>query len=318
MHAVRSTNDGIAVVEVEEPPLSDGERVRVHGCGICGSDLGMLGFGALPFTFGHEFAGFLDDGTPVAVEPMRPCGACDQCLADNYHRCRAGAQMFMGAGSNGGMSEWVRVPTRSLVPLPPGLAVADACLVEPMAVSMHGLRLAGATAGMRVAVVGAGNIGLTAVAAARALGCEVALVGRHPQQLAAGSVLGARTQLEGEYELTIEAAGTESAVAEAVRLAAPGSTVLVLGVHMSTLNVPGVAALLKELNVLSTITYNRYGGRRDVDDAAQALADNPNIARTLITHRFPLERAAEAFRVAGDKSAGAIKVVVEPNQRSGR
>jgi threonine dehydrogenase-like Zn-dependent dehydrogenase len=88
--------------------------------------------------------------------------------------------------------------------------------------------------------------------------------------------------------------------------------VLVLGLHGGLLPVPGIPALLKELRVVPTITYNRYEGGRDVDDAAQILASDPVIAATMITHRFPLDQAATAFQVAADRANGSIKVVLEP------
>lgn len=317
MRGVRNTEAGLHVVDLPEPDPSLGDTlVRVAACGICGSDLHMLEWGPMPFTYGHEISGRLTDGTPVAIEPVRPCGVCDQCVPGNYHRCRVGLPTMVGTGSDGGMATWLRVPERSLVALPDGLGVHNASLVEPMAVSMHGLRLAGVTAGTSVAVVGAGSIGLTAVAGAKAMGADVSLIARHPAQADAGRAIGARivdADDRADYDVTVEAAGSASAMETAARLASPGATVLVLGVHMTTLPVPGVMALMKELSVLSTIMYNRYGeGRRDVDDAAAALAADPVIARTMITHRFPLEQAAEAFRVAADRSSGAIKVVLEP------
>ena len=79
----------------------------------------------------------------------------------------------------GGMSECIVVPERCLVPLAPGVSARDACLVEPLAVAIHGLRLAGVRGDHRVAVVGGGTIGLCAVAAVTGLGAPVALVARH-------------------------------------------------------------------------------------------------------------------------------------------
>ena len=80
MRAVRHTDNGIEVVDLPSPDAADG-RVRVHvrGAGICGSDLHMLGWGPMPVTLGHEISGHLDDGTPVAVWPLVPCGRCDRC-----------------------------------------------------------------------------------------------------------------------------------------------------------------------------------------------------------------------------------------------
>ena len=177
---------------------------------------------------------------------------------------------------------------------------------------MHGLRLADVGGGQRVAVVGAGSIGLAAVAASHATGCEVALEARHQPQQVAGERLGATIGPAGEYDVVIEAAGTESALARATELCRPGGTVLFLSTHWSPVPIPGMAAAMKELVFRWSFMYGTHAGTRDLDSAGALLARDPEIAATLITHRFPLEDAAEAFRVAADRKAGAIKVVVEP------
>jgi threonine dehydrogenase-like Zn-dependent dehydrogenase len=166
--------------------------------------------------------------------------------------------------------------------------------------------------GHRVAVVGGGGIGLTAVAAAASTGAEVGLYARYAHQIEAGARLGAGPA-EGEYDIVVEAAGSESAMATAAELARPEATVLVLSTHYGLVPIPGIPSILKELKYIWSFMYGDIpGGGRDVDTAASLLARNPEIAATLVTHRFPLDDAAEAFRVAADRKAGAIKVVMEP------
>jgi threonine dehydrogenase-like Zn-dependent dehydrogenase len=310
MRAVRNTEQGIEVAEVADP-AGDGMRVRTRSAGICGSDLAMAARGPIPVTLGHELAGVLDDGTPVAVEPIVPCGTCDQCRAGDYSRCRTGAGIFLGVGADGGMADELRVPERALVPLPVGVRVEDACLIEPLAVVAHGFRLAGVEAGARVGVVGGGSIGLCAVASAATAGCDVGLAARYEHQARAGERLGAATA-SGEYDVVVEAAGAEQSLALAAELCAPGATLLVLGTYWGTMPVPGLVAIMKELRSVSTIAYGSHGAGRDIDTAAALLASRPQIADVLVTHRFPLDDAAGAFRVAADRKAGAIKVVLEP------
>ena len=310
MRAVRNTEHGIEVIDVPEPEPGP-TTVRVRAAAICGSDLHMLGFGPLPVTLGHEISGVLDDGTPVAVDPSTPCGTCDQCVGGASHLCRTGATSSVGIGVDGGMADAVAVAERGLVPLPDGLRVEDACLVEPVGVAVHGMHLVGLTGGERVAVVGAGAIGLAAVAAARPLAGEVGLVARHDAQRAAGERLGARDTY-GEYDVVVDAAGTEDALAQAADLCRPGGTVLFLSTHWAPVAIPGIPALMKELGFQWSFTYGSHDGHRDLDDAAALLAASPEIADALVTHRFSLDDAPEAFRVAADRSAGAIKVVLEP------
>lgn len=311
MRAVRRTADGVGIVTVPEP-TGPGRPVEVRATGICGSDLHLIAMGPLPFTLGHEFAGELDDGTPVAVDPGAPCGQCDQCRAGAGHRCRTGSARTLGVARDGGMAERVLVADEALVPLPAGLPLADACLVEPLAVAVHGTRIASVTADTRVAVVGAGAIGLGAVAVAAGRGCEhVGLVSRYPHQRAAGERLGATVVEDGEYDVVVEAAGTEAALATAADLCRPGGQIVLVSTHWQPVAVPGIVALMKELTFRWSYTYGLHPGGRDLDDAAGLLATNPEIAATLVTHRFPLDEATEAFRVAGDRAHGAIKVVLE-------
>ncbi len=311
MRGVRITADGVRLLDVPEP-AGTGQRVDVVSSGICGSDLHLAAMGPLPVTLGHEFAGRLDDGTVVAIDPSVPCGECDQCRSGASHRCRTGATRALGIGADGGLADAVVVSPSAVVPLPPGLDGSDACLVEPLSVAVHGLRIGDVGAATRVAVVGGGTIGLAAVAAAVGLGAETGLAARHPHQRAAGERLGAAAAVDGEYDVVVEAAGTEAALAQAAELCRPGGLVLFVSTHWGPVPIPGIPALMKELAFRWSYTYGEHAGGRDVDDAAALLARSPEIASTLITHRFPLDDATTAFAVAADRAAGAIKVVLEP------
>jgi L-iditol 2-dehydrogenase len=313
MRAVRCQGGAPVVVDVSGAD-GDGVRVKVASAGICGSDLHLLAWN-LPFVMGHEFAGTLDDGTPVAVEPIVPCGDCSPCRAGETQRCVVGPTMVMGVGRDGGMADECVVPTSCLVRLPDGVAPRDACLVEPLAVAIHGIRRGHVHGSQSVGVIGGGSIGLAAVAAAQAAGARVDLAARHDRQRAAGERLGAGTLGESEphYDVIVEAAGTTSALAQAVERCRPGGTVVLLGTYWDgEVQMPGMPLCMNEITLVPASMYGRTGPSRDVDVAATLLATRPEIADALITHRFPLDAAAEAFAVARDRAAGAIKVVVEP------
>jgi threonine dehydrogenase-like Zn-dependent dehydrogenase len=307
MRAVRNTERGIEVLDVDGP--ADGLTVHVAGSGICGSDLHLLGFGPMPVTLGHEFAGRLDDGSAVAVEPLIACGHCERCERGDYHLCPD--VLIIGISGDGGMAEAIAVPQRCLIPLDPGVDPVDAAVVEPLAVAVHGLRRAGLEPGARVTVIGGGSIGLAAVAVALAAGCEVAVVARHPHQRAAAEQLGAALG-PSAADIVVEAAGTESALETATEVAVPGAAIALLGTYWDGLRGPGFPFTTKELRLVGSFAYCRHETGRDMEDAATILAADPTIADALITHRFPLEDAAEAFRVAADRAAGAIKVILQP------
>jgi 2-desacetyl-2-hydroxyethyl bacteriochlorophyllide A dehydrogenase len=211
------------------------------------------------------------------------------------------------------MSEHFRVPADRAVPLPDGLRVQDASLVEPASVSYHAVASGGIDADTRVLVIGGGAIGLLAVAAAQRMGAaEVSLAARHPHQIEVGERLGA-TQARGLYDVVVEAAGTPSSFAHCVESAAPLGRVVLTGVQMQPIELPFLEIFLKEVRLVPAIAYGRHAHGHDFTEAATMLAARPELVDALITHRFPLEDAAHAFAAANDRAHGAIKVVVEIN-----
>ena len=309
MRAVYFDEGKVELREIQELP-DKGKKVHVKSTGICGSDLHLLEMNyPIPYIAGHEFAGVLDDGTPVAVEPVIPCDECESCRTGEYNLCQQGATL--GVNRNGGMAEDVIVPERCLVYLPSNVDVKDACLIEPLAVAVHGIRKASVNGDKRMAVIGGGTIGLCTVAAAGPSCPEIGLAVRYSHQKEAGDLLGAK-EIEGLYDIVAECAGTESAMKHAVSLCRPGGTIIMLGTYWAGLSFPQFEVSMKELTIVNSYTYATSSSGRDYEIAAALLSRNPKIASTLITHRFPLEEVTHAFSVAGDRKAGAIKVVLEP------
>jgi threonine dehydrogenase-like Zn-dependent dehydrogenase len=299
----------VELVDVAEPP-GHGELLTMRTMSICASDFGYIEAGSR-FVMGHELAGIRSDGTAVAVEAMYGCMECAYCRAGSYNLCASQAESALGFSADGGMVEQFRAPSARLVPLPAGLDASNGSLVEPASVAWHGLRIGGTAPGVRVAVVGGGAIGQMAVAGARAQGAEeVALDSRYDHQREIGERLGA-TPVSGLYDVVVEAAGSPSALARSIELVAPGGAVVILGLHVPEFSPDFLSIFLKEARIVPSIGYCRHGDGHDMTDAAAMLAAAPEIAEVLVTHRFPLEDAAEAFRVARDRAAGAIKVVVE-------
>ena len=310
MRAVRNTEDGIRVIEAEPRP-GDGVRVSVAASGICGSDLHLIGFGPSTVTLGHEFCGRLDDGTPVAVVPVVACGRCDRCLAGQEQQCGAALGGLYGISLDGGLADEVWVQPGCVKPLPADLALENACLSEPLAVVVHGLNRAGVVPGMRVAVIGGGAIGLCAVAAARARGADVDLVARHDRRIEAGERLGAGPATGSDYDVILEAAGTQGSLDQAVDLVRPGGVVCILANYWESVMI-GMGPMIKEVTLVPSFTYGHHQGVSEFEDAIGVLGAVPALPDVVITHRFALDDATEAFRVAGDRTTGAIKVVLHP------
>ena len=166
---------------------------------------------------------------------------------------------------------------------------------------------------MRVLVIGGGSIGLCAVAASNAIGADVDLAARYPHQIEAGTRLSAGAAVGTDYDVVVDAAGTQMAVDQAVERARPGGTIVAMATYWSPITV-GLAFTTKKLRLQAAAGYgvHRQSGEREFATAAGLLAAAPDLADTLVTHRFGLADAAEAFRVAGDRASGAIKVQILP------
>jgi 2-desacetyl-2-hydroxyethyl bacteriochlorophyllide A dehydrogenase len=311
MRAVRVTGPAtVDAVEVPAPVVGDGVRVRITACGICGSDLHLVGWG-VPVTLGHEIAGRLDDGTPVVLEPQVPCGTCDRCAAGMTNHCRTLLERMYGVSLDGGLADEIVVAARTVIPVPVAMPPRVAALAEPLAVGIHGLNRAGVEAGQRVLVVGGGSIGLLALAAAVARGAAVDLAARHPHQAAAGEALGGTNRSGEDYDVVIDAAGTQSSVDAAMAAARPGGVVLSLGTYWDPVQLD-TGFGMREVSLIPASTYGHHHGRREFLDAVDLLAARPAIADAVVTHEVPLAEATRAFAIAGDRAAGALKVILVP------
>jgi threonine dehydrogenase-like Zn-dependent dehydrogenase len=113
--------------------------------------------------------------------------------------------------------------------------------------------------------------------------------------------------------VVVEAAGSAESLSRCGELVAPGGTIVVLGVHFGPVQLDWLPLFNKEALVIPSLGYCTHHGVREMDEAAAMLAEDPEIAQVLVTHRYPLEDAEEAFRVAADRSGGAIRVVLEPS-----
>ena len=327
--------ENIDVREIDMPtPAADEVLVRVRACGICGSDLHFY-HGVFPanpnISPGHEFAGEVaevgqevsgfEEGQRVVVEPIRRCQECAFCRTGRYHLCPK--HMLLGTFAPGGLAEYVSVPAYTLYPLPDHLDFELGALVEPMAVAVHGVHLVNLAVGERVLVMGSGTIGLFSVIAAKAAGAgEVISTYRHDHQgeaaLAAGASRTIRdselTGLEKEgIDVVIETiGGSGPTLAQALGAVRPGGRISVLGLFPGAVQLGGLALILKEVAVVGGITYCRPGLHSDFDVAIGILRSDPERARAVITHRFPLNEVAQAFATAADKGTKSLKVHVTP------
>ncbi len=330
MRAAFMTRPGdFEVRDMPDPEPGPGRvSVRVRACGICGTDLHYYRghFGPVSgICLGHEMAGEaaavgggvtgVAEGDRVCVEPLSYCRECSYCRSGRYQLCPQ--RRFIGMGPPGGLAGYVDLPAYAVHPLPAGVDFELGALAEPLAVAVHGLRLAALQPGERVLVVGAGSVGLLAIAGARALGASsVVATARHPQQAAAAARLGALV-LEGPPsdgpDVAVETVGGDgSALQQAIEWVRPGGRVAVLGLFQGNSAVNASLIVVKEVVLTGGVTYGHAEHRSDFDLALDIVRGHGEDLRPLITHRFALEEVAQAFATAADKSTGAIKVSVRP------
>src|SRR5688572_6359820 len=185
----------VEVIEVNEPqPGPDEVLIRVAAAGICGSELHGIttpGFRTPPLVMGHEFAGTTVDGRRVVVNPVLGCGSCERCEAGGPNLCPD--RKLVGVHQPGGFAEWASVPRHRVFDLPVAMGWSAAAVVEPLANGLHAWALTRARPGARVAILGAGMIGLACLHAAQRHGATgVVVADPAPQRLALAERLGAQ------------------------------------------------------------------------------------------------------------------------------
>jgi 2-desacetyl-2-hydroxyethyl bacteriochlorophyllide A dehydrogenase len=329
--------------EVGRPtPGASEVLVKVSRCGVCGSDLHWY-HGILPpprACPGHEISAVVAElgtgvaglkaGDRVAIEGFRVCGECRYCQSSDYQRCVR--NKMIGGTAPGGFADYMLTAARHAFPLPSGVDDEVAQLTEPLAVSVHALRLAKLESGQRVLVLGAGTIGLMAVAAARAGGAgEVLITAKRPQQQAAARALGADRVFDAgaeqgaaelkdyaakhDVDVVIETVGDPApTIPQAIASVRRGGTIVVAGFFLSEPRINAIHLMIREISLKGSLAYGRDGARADFDIALEILAARGELMRRhLITHRFPLASIDDAFHAAGDKTSGSIKVSVRPD-----
>ncbi len=331
MRQAQWTETGIEVADVSRPHLPEGwVRVKVHACGICGSDLHSY-HRDLPVTPGgvpgHEVCGFVEAGPAgmkdglYAVQPKSACGSCRMCLSGRRHICPRG--VFMGgAALKGGLAEFVDAPADLIFSVSPSVSPLVASMAEPVAVCVRGIHLARPGPDSRVLILGAGTIGLLTGLLARSRVGQVGITARYPQQRDAAqrfgltpldeSGLDAWTR-EGAPDIVIETVGgNANTLGQAVNVCGRGGRIVVLGVFTGEQSIHALKLVVEEIEIVGSIVYGSGRRGREFGAAVSLLSRYAAELSTLQTHQFPLSNIKDAFEAAANKKAGGIKVTVVP------
>lgn len=297
--------------------------LRVRSTGICGSDLhpyesGSIGDTLLgsPLTLGHEFSGVVEEvgegvelksGTRVAVDPAWTCGACSECLRGHPNLCRR--QKFCGLYPNhGSLCQWMLVPARCCHPVPDSISDDEAALLEPLGVALHAVNLARIRVGDSVAVLGAGPIGLCIIQLAKLAGAgTVYVTEKLPWRLQMAQQFGAVPLPEKtEVDVSLEAAWVQDSAQQAVEITRPGGVVVLVGIPLEDELTLKHSALRRKGLTLLMCRRMKHVYQRTIPLVASGQVD----LRSLVTHRFPLSQAAEAFRMNAKYEDNVIKAMI--------
>lgn len=323
----------IGLYDVDEIVPRRGDLlVRPEQVGICGSDLhayhGRHPFISLPLVPGHEVVGIVEElgygvddyslGDRVILEPNVACGECAYCLAGRYNLCDELYVIGCSGPLPGAMADRFIAPAARFFKADPRLTRSEAAMVEPLATGVHAIRVCGGVNGKRVAVLGAGTIGLLTMQASRANGATtIVITDLSEEKRSRALLLGAdaafdpadpegieqmRSMLGGHADVVFDCVATQSTIDQAIALALKGGTVVVEGVPERDVTIPLPLIQDREIRFQGTAMYTR----EDMLGAMNLIAEKRVESGSLVTRTFPLEFAADAFAAAD--SGAEIKV----------
>lgn len=328
------------------PVLKDGEvLVKVHACGICGSDVGrVLKSGAWfsPAILGHEFSGVVVEvsnnqdkqylGKFVAVFPLIPCRKCLSCSLGNYHLCES--YNYLGSRCNGGFAEYVAVPVWNLKVLPDNLSLEIGALFEPVAVSFHALNLLGEYSGKTILVTGTGTMASIIVKLALLGGASrVIVLGRNgkkldfikhqnPEAYIVNSALS--TWMEsiinissGLVDCVIEATGNASMLEKCIEAVRRKGTVVLMGNPEENIELRKEIfwqILRKEVTLRGSWNSSYEINKENDWNHVLTILNNANLNfESIITHKISLSQLRDGIEIMTNKDVLSNKVMVVNN-----
>jgi L-iditol 2-dehydrogenase len=340
----RGVND-VRPETVPVPKIGPGEMlVRVHSCGVCGTDLKKISTGShsAPRIFGHETSGAVaavgegvrnyHPGDRVIVFHHIPCRQCFYCQNQTFAQCATYKKVGCTAGfepSGGGFAEYVRVMDwiveHGTVRIPDGVSFEQACFVEPVNTCMKGIEALRLRQGESVLAIGQGPIGIILSVLAKQAGARVITSDLYPERLRIGSTVGldltidaSRTNVvERVRELTegrgadavILAVGGNSLIRTAMDAARPGGRVLLFAQTQRGEVVVDPAAICVDEKAL----VGSYSASVDLQEESVRFVMNREMdLERLISHRFPLQESPRALELAAHPQPASMKIVIQP------
>lgn len=311
--------DDLRYEELDEPQCPPGwSIVKVKYAGICSSDIpriftkGTYHFPTIP---GHEFSGIVDRvaddkdkallGRKVGVFPLIPCRTCEQCRQGHYEMCSS--YDYIGSRRDGGFAEYVAVPVWNLVPLPDSVSLKEAAMLEPLSVALHAIKQSHMKSGDTVAIIGTGMIAFAAGQwASKFSAGKVTILGRNEAKREITEKIPGLSyclleQNREEFDVVIEAVGSNEAIEHAINSVKPGGKLVLMGNPEGTIALSQNTywrILRKQLNLCGTWNSSYEKDRIcDWTEARDALEQKEIDASLLITHLFHQTQLKEGLEM---------------------
>jgi L-iditol 2-dehydrogenase len=346
----RGVND-VRVETVSVPKIGPGELlVRVHTCGICGTDLKKIASGShsAPRIFGHETSGIVaaagekvsqfKPGDRVVVFHHIPCGECYYCRHKTFAQCETYKKVGCTAGfepSGGGFAEYVRVMDwivdHGTVRIPDGVSFEQACFVEPVNTCMKGIETLQLMAGECVLVIGQGPIGIILSTLAKRSGARVITSDLYPERLTISKSFGLENAIDASRADTVKTVReqTEHRGADAAIVAVGGNELI--GTAMDAVR-PGGRVLLFAQTVRGEATIDpaaicvdekrllgSYSASVELqEDSVRFVMGREMNLEGLISHRFSLSNSVEALKLAARPQPDSMKIVIQMGSSGGK
>jgi len=330
------------LIETPAPKLAYSRDVllKVAVVGVCGSDVHYYTMGRIgsqvvkyPYRVGHECSAVVEKtgkdvtrvkpGDRVAVEPAVSCGKCDQCLVGRRHTCRKLTFLGTPGQGDGCLCEYIVMPEENCYPIKISTTLEQAALAEPLSIGTYSVKLAGKIKGARIAILGCGPIGLSVLlpsllqGAARIYATDkidhrldvarragASWTGNPDRQGIVTGILGAEP---GQMDIVFECCGQQSAIDQAIEILKPGGKLVITGIpQVERISLQIDIARRKEICIQNVRRQNEcMQPALDLIERGKASVD------FMVTHRYNLSDAKEAFDLVDQYRDGVVKAMIK-------
>lgn len=322
--------------EVPVPEPKKGEvLIKIMKIGVCGSDIhvyhGEHPFTKYPVTQGHEVSGEIvkvgegvegfAPGQKVTIQPQVVCGKCYPCRHGKYNLCEE--LKVMGFQTTGVASHYFAVDAAKVTPLPEDLSFDEGAMIEPLAVAVHAVRQAGDVRGLKIAVLGAGPIGILVAQTAKGMGADSVMITdvsdirlAKAKECGVDFCVNTKTKDFGEAmvenfgpdkaDIIYDCAGNNITMGQAIKYARKGSTIILVAVFAGEAKVDLAVLNDHELDLNTTMMYRN----EDYIDAIRLVNEKKVVLAPLISKHFAFRDYLKAYQYIDANRESTMKVII--------